>query len=636
MDVFYDSADFDARFHCPQAELGAIWTKKKTVFRLWAPTAASVRVNLYESGTGGAVCPAARLDMVPDSRGIWTAEKTGDLNGTYYTYLVEVDGSIREVCDPYARTTGANGHRAMVLDLRSTDPAGWAQDCNPHAGKNVTDAVIYELHLRDLSMDENSGIQNKGRFLGLAETGTATPQGIPTGLDHIRNLGVTHVHLLPVYDYGFTDELLSLPQYNWGYDPVNYNVPEGSYSSDPHDGRTRVAEMKQMVKALHDNGLSVIMDVVYNHVYDGETFCFNQIVPGYFSRISPEGIWSNGSFCGNDTASERSMVRKYIVDSVNYWADEYHIDGFRFDLVGLIDTATIREIVETVHRKHPDVIFYGEGWDMPTAMVRPGCPLAIQAQSGNLPGFAFFSDTIRDLLRGDVRDDSPGFVSGAPVSKEDLVRCFMGMPEWAAQPCQVVNYVSCHDNHTLFDRISLSVPHASREERIRMNNLAAAFSILSQGIPFLQAGEEMLRTKPDGKGGFDENSYRSPDCVNAIKWTELSTEESAKNVRYYRGLIAFRKAHPCLRLKTREEILQAVVPVSIDDPQGQAFLIRDKGQDIFAIFNAGAAPLTVTLPEGRWEVNIFEDTAGTDALSQAEGNIFAAPISATVLTRKKP
>jgi pullulanase len=325
------------------------------------------------------------------------------------------------------------------------------------------------------------------------------------------------------------------------------------------------------------------------------------------------------------------MVRKYIVDSVNYWADEYHIDGFRFDLVGLIDVQTINEIVKTVREKHPNVIFYGEGWNMPTELTKPGIDLAIQPNSGKMPGFAFFSDTLRDLMRGDIQEHTaPGFAAGLQTGREALDASFMGMPDWAAQPCQCINYVSCHDNHTLFDRITLTAPGASREERIRMNNLAAAFSILSQGTPFFHAGEEMLRTKPDGMGGFDDNSYRASDLVNAIKWDDLNKSEYQANVEYYKGLLAFRKTHPALRLQHREDVLATIKPVAVDNPQAAAYLIDET---IFILFNASAKELTIPLPEGMWNLNICDSTAGTAALSQIEGNIQAAPISATVLTR---
>lgn len=633
MNKSYSSPEFEARYTYSGNDLGCTRTPEKTVFRLWAPTAQKVTVNLYASGTAGTEDLLEQLEMVPDVQGTWIAEKNADLNGIYYTYLVTVNDVTQEACDPYARSTGVNGHRAMVIDLEATDPTGWDQDADPNAGKNITDAVIYELHVRDLSMNEHSGIRHKGFFLGLTETGTVSPQGISTGLDHIKNLGITHIHLLPSYDFGFTDESLPEPQYNWGYDPVNFNVPEGSYSTDPYHGEIRVAEMKQMVKALHDNGLSVILDVVYNHVYHDQPFCFNQIVPNYFSRVDENGVWSNGSFCGNDTASERTMVRKYIVDSVNYWADEYHIDGFRFDLVGLLDVQTINEIVRTVRQKHPNVIFYGEGWDMPTTLTKTDVELAIQPNSRKLPGFAFFSDTIRDLMRGDIHEHTaPGFVSGAKTAREDLDASFMGMPEWAAEPCQCINYVSCHDNHSLFDRIALTSPDATREDRIRMNNLAAAFSILSQGTPFFQAGEEMLRTKPDGNGGFDDNPYRAPDSVNALKWEDLNFPEYQRNVEYYKGLLAFRKAHPILRLQYRKDVRDAVVPVSTDNPGTVAYLI---GDDIFAVFNAAKETVTIPLPDGLWNINIAGDLAGVSSLSQAEGFLQAGPVCATVLTRSR-
>ena len=630
---FYNSADFEKMYTYNGTDLGATWTPEKTLFRLWAPTADSVQILLYKSGDPDAQDLLETLNMSRDIQGTWTADKDGDLNGTYYTYLVHRDKKEVEVCDPYARTTGINGYRAMIIDLNSANPENWDSDKDPNYDNSITDAVIYELHVRDLSMNENSGITNKGKFLGLAETGTKNPEGLSTGLDYIKSLGVTHIHLLPVYDYGFTDESLPLPQYNWGYDPVNFNVPEGSFATDPYQGATRVAEMKQMIKTLHDNGLSVVMDVVYNHVYDGKEFGFNRIVPGYFSRINSKGEWSNGSICGNDTASERNMVHKYIVDSVCYWADEYHIDGFRFDLVGLLDVDTINAITTEVHKKHPNVIFYGEGWDMPTELTKP-CELAIQPNSPKLPEFSFFNDTIRDILRGNIqKDTAPGFVAGADTAKEVLNACFMGMPAWAANPYQCVNYVSCHDNHTLFDRIALTAPEASVEDRIRMNRLAAAFSILSQGVPFFHAGEEMLRTKPDGKGGFDENSYRAPDEVNAFRWENLGKPDYIKTIDYYRGLIAFRKAYSALRLSLRKDVLSSVELIPYRDSQVVVYRVVREDQDIFLVFNASEKAVSVNLPDGNWNVMIQDDVAGTDILAQKDGKVEVAPISATVLTK---
>ena len=635
MSDLYSSRSFEEKYTYLGNDLGATWTAQKTTFRLWAPTAEEVTVNLYRSGTADTDDLLCQIPMQPDQNGTWVAQREGDLNGLYYTYLVMVDGSICEACDPYARTTGVNGDRAMILDLKSTDPALWETDSDPHAGSPITDAVIYELHIRDLSKHRSSRIKHKGKFLGLTETGTKTKGGNSTGLDHIRQLGITHLHLLPVFDYGYTDESRRSPQFNWGYDPVNFNVPEGSYATDPYNGAVRVREMKQMVKAIHDSGISVVMDVVYNHVYDAGSFCFNKIVPGYFSRRT-DGVYSNGSCCGNDTASERSMVRKYIVDSVKYWADEYHIDGFRFDLVGLIDIPTILEVMRQVHETHPNVIFYGEGWTMDTVLTKPGVELAVQGNSQKLPGFAFFNDTLRDLMRGSVfYNTTPGYVTGAVCSKDTLDACFMGVPLWAAQPSQCVNYVSCHDNNTLFDRIVLAAPEAPRQTQIRMNNLAAAFTMLSQGVPFLQAGEEMLRTKPGKKGGFEHNSFRSPDRVNALKWEDLDKEEYHAVSEFYRGLIAFRKAHPGLRLSTRDQVWKNVHPLPCDNAHTVAYHIDEGDRELYVIFNADTQEVTLPLPEGHWNVNIQDGQAGTETLECVKGSVTVSPISATVLTRKK-
>ena len=634
MHEFYSSPVFEEKYTYPGSDLGAVWSREKTCFRLWAPTAVSASVQLYKTGNPENGDLLEVIPMTAGVNGTWTAEKKGDLSGIYYTFLVDVAGQIIEACDPYARTTGINGHRAMVLDLHSTDPVGWELDRDPHAGNPITDAVIYELHVRDLSMHVSSGIIRKGKFLGLIENGTAV-KGIPTGLDHMKALGITHVHLLPVFDFGSVNEE-STQQFNWGYDPMNFNVPEGSYATNPYHGEVRVREMKQMVKGLHDAGLSVIMDVVYNHVYQHEQFCFNRLVPGYFIRADRNGKRSNGSFCGNDTASERSMVRKYIVDSVKYWADEYHIDGFRFDLVGLIDTQTICEVMETVHSTHPNVLFYGEGWTMDTQPTKPGISLTTQNNAGLVPGFAFFNDTLRDLLRGSVFENTaPGFAAGAPVSREALEHCFMGMPSWARQPAQSVNYVSCHDNNTLFDRIVLAVPGESREDQIRRNRLAAAFTLLSQGIPFLQAGEELLRTKPARGNRFDSNSYKSPDSVNSIKWNTLKKPEYRETLEYYKGLIAFRKAHPALRLTTREDVRRQVHPIPCGNPHVVCFCIDEGEERLFLAFNADAQAVSLTLPEGKWHPCIRDNVASAEPFGDVGGSISVSPLSTLVLVQKK-
>ena len=639
MAELFSSPEFEAKYTYQGHDLGAVWAPDRTVFKLWAPTADAAQVRLYRSGNPDAADLICKLPMEQGENGTWVAYRDGDLNGVYYTFAVKIGDYVAEACDPYAKTTGVNGMRAMVINMDDTNPDGWDTDKDPNAGLDFTDTFIYELHVRDLSIDPSSGIANKGKFLGVIEPGTKTKSGIPTGLDHIKSLGITHLHLLPVYDYGSVDEAhLEKPQFNWGYDPTNFNVPEGSYSTDPFNGVVRVREMKQMIKGLHDNGISVIMDVVYNHVYEAKDFCFNKLVPMYFSRVT-DGVVSNGSGCGNDTASERSMVHKYIVDSVCYWADEYHIDGFRFDLVGLLDVDTINDLVKSVHERHPNVVFYGEGWSMPTGLTKD-CKLATQLNSPLTPGFAYFNDTIRDSLRGSTFiSDALGYVTGAVGIGDKLECCFRGLPAWCQDPRQNINYISCHDNNTLLDRISLAVPHRSLADRIRMCKLGAVFYMMSQGIPFMQAGEEMLRSKPDSKGGYVENSYKSSDKVNSIKWNLLEKKEYQETLAYYKGLIAFRKAHPVLRLTSAYDILSHVVPVHCAHPQVGAFHIDgsiagEPASQIFLVFNAADTAEAITLPEGKWSVCINGEQAGTETLETVEGSLTVAPISAAVLVTK--
>ncbi len=638
MPIIYSTAQFEADYTYDSDDLGATWTPEKTTFRLWAPTAASVTINLYESGTAGTDDLIETIEMVPDVKGTWIAEAAGDRNGVYYTYSLEIEHQFYEACDPYARTTGVNGKRAMIIDLDATDPEGWESDRDPHYDEGITDAIIYELHVRDLSSDASSGIANTGKFLGLTETGTVNSEGVPTGLDHILSLGVTHIHLLPSYDYASVDETDPEAGFNWGYDPVNYNVPEGSYSTDPYNGEVRVREFKQMVKSLHDNGVSVILDVVYNHVFDAGSFCFNNIVPGYFSRINQAGVYSNGSICGNDTASERSMVKKYIVDSVRYWADEYHLDGFRFDLAGLIDTETINECMEEVHKTHPNVIFYGEGWTMGTEVTKEGYLMTTQSNSTEVPGFSFFSDFIRDAIRGSNSNASKtGYVAGGGGFTNNIRDSFLGKPTWCKTPSQVVNYASCHDGYSLWDRLTLSTGDRTLEERIRMNNLSAAIVMTSQGTPFFQAGEEMLRSKPLAEGGYSHNSYNLPDSVNSIKWDNLNDPATQDVVDYYTGLIAFRKAHPALRMTSAEEVEQFISVLKDLEFNVNAFHIAPgaNGEEngIIVIFNPRAEATTVTLPEGVWDIYIDGENAGTEVLGFAEGAVEVAPISACVLVQ---
>ena len=638
MPIWYSTADFEGKYTYSGDDLGAVWTAEETTFRVWAPTAEAVSVCLYASGNEEAEDLIQTVQMVPDVEGTWVVRVEGDLNGTYYTYAVTLGDVVVEACDPYARTTGVNGKRAMVIDLRSTDPVGWDEDKAPHTSGSITDAVIYELHVRDLSSDPSSGITQTGKFLGLIEAGTTNAAGQSTGLDHIKSLGVTHIHLLPSYDYASVDETNPDASFNWGYDPVNYNVPEGSYSTDPYHGEVRVKEFKQMVQGLHEQGIGVILDVVYNHVYNAEDFCFNNIVPGYFSRIDQDGVYSNGSICGNDTASERSMVRKYIVDSVKYWADEYHLDGFRFDLLGLIDVQTVNEIIEEVHKTHPHIIFYAEGWNMGTQVTKENVTLATQANSKETPGMAYFSDMIRDAVRGSNSNASKtGYAAGAGGFAANVADSFLGHPTWAKSPSQVVNYVSCHDGLSLFDRLTMSTSDRTLEERVKMNNLAAAIVMTSQGTPFFQAGEELLRSKPLPEGGYDHNSYKSPDSINSIKWDTLSDPVYQDVVSYYAGLIEFRRNHSALRMTSAEEVSEKITQLGGLDFNVLGFHIAPgaNGEEnaLVVLFNPNAEATTVTLPEGTWEIRINGEDSGDTTLASAQGTVEVAPISAMVLVQ---
>ena len=661
--TLYSTQEFEDEFTYTGNDLGATWTPEKTTFKVWAPTADKVEVKIHTEGEVGKGSVIQTIPMIKGDKGVWSAEAMGNYNDLYYTYAVTINGETTEACDPYARTTGVNGDRAMVLNLDITDPEGWEEDVSPNAGMSYTDSVIYELHVRDFSIDESSGIKKEwqGKFLGLTQEGTTNQTGQTTGLDYLKDLGVTHIHLLPSYDYATVDETkLDTPQYNWGYDPKNYNVPEGSYSTDPYDGRTRVMEMKQMVKTLHDNNINVIMDVVYNHVYDADQFCFNQIVPQYFSRTTEDGSYSNGSGCGNDTASERAMVKKYIVDSVNYWADEYHIDGFRFDLVGLLDTETINEVVDTVHKKHPNVVFYGEGWDMSTEMSKDGYTMATQQNASKTPTFAYFSDTIRDLLKGGNNETDLGFVSGLTGKEEPMANCFRSLAGWSSTPTQIVNYASCHDNYTLKDKLDVTAGNIETntpEDIIKMNNLAAAIYLTAQGIPLIHAGEEILREKKykdeDGNIKIDHNSYKSPDSVNSIKWYNLDKEEYRQTRDYYKGLIAFRKNHAALRLTTAEAVAQNVKYHWITNEvimfviNGKEQIAGEASDGIVVIFNATKSAKEVDLyrkndqnnsmygiAEGTWNVCVNAEKAGTEILDTiTDGKVQIAPISAMILVK---
>ena len=646
IDTVYASKRFRREFTYDGSDLGCTWSPNFTGFKVWAPTAEDVKVALYRSGNAGAIDRVATVVLNPDDKGVWAGYAPGNQDGLYYTYMVKVDGKVVEAADPYARTAGVNGCRGMILDMSTTNPQGWDADTIPNPIKSYTDAVVYELHVRDLSIDPSSGVSqpNRGKFLGLTETGTKTPGGNPSCLDHLKELGITHLQLLPIYNYGSVDETrLDIPQFNWGYDPVNYNVPEGSYATNPYDGRVRVAEMKRMIRALHENGIGVIMDVVYNHVYKAAEFCFNKIVPGYFSRTNPDGSSSNGSGCGNDTASERPMVRKFIVESVDYWSKEYHIDGFRFDLVGLLDVTTINALVDKVHSRRPDTIFYGEGWTMHTA-VEPGNAMATQPNAHLTPKFGYFNDTIRNLLAGD-NGRTRGIVSGLTGKEDPLYRCFTGNVWWCPNPTQTVNYVSCHDNYTLMDKLCLTRPDATREELVKMTRLCAAIYMTAQGIPFIHAGEEFLREKKDATGKRVENSYNAPDEVNEIRWSWLDEPDRRATSDYYAGLIAFRKAHAALRLATKAQVEKNICyrwitnELVLFDIQGSGSVPGEIAENILVVFNTSGKKHSLKLYEhdvaqGCWQVCVNADHAGTKPIATVtDGKLELPPISAMVLVR---
>ena len=667
----YSTKEFEAANTYTGDDLGATWTAESTTFRVWAPTAAEVFVNLYTAGEGGE--SLGQVAMTADVNGTWVATVTGDLNGTYYTYSVNIQGKVAEACDPYARTTGVNGNRAMVINLDSTDPEGWEND-DYVTQDNYTDAVIWELHVRDFSIDETSGMTNKGKFLAFTEEGTTVPgTEIKTGVDYMVDLGVNYVHLLPVYDINSVDETTG--GYNWGYDPKNYNVPEGSYSTDPYNGAVRVNEFKQMVQSLHDNGIGVIMDVVYNHVADAENFCFNQIVPGYFSRIHDDGSYQSNSGCGNDTATERAMVSKYIVDSVLYWNTEYHIDGFRWDLVGLIDYETINAVMAAVHEVNPDIIFYGEGWEMCSwttkdegdyandpyskkMTIQPNDKL-VNTEAGT---FAFFNDTIRNVIHGGVfTATDKGFVCGInDGNRQTVIDGYMAYSKWGSNservdtPLQTINYASCHDNYTLFDNLLIDAmslyaetPNASNVsayayDAARYNKVAAAYYITAQGVPFIHAGEEMLRSKPktdaEGNFAFDHNSYSSGDGVNSFKWGELAKELNASTYEYYKGLIAFRKAHPALRMTEQSEILASME--ALETGSNDLIAILNNGgkvenAKILTIINTEDGGVdTVSLPEGEWDVYVNVSKAGTEVIETVSGSVDVPCCSVMILVQE--
>ena len=587
------------------------YTPNSTRFMLWAPTADSVKVNLYDEGLSSSAIYTA--EMKAEGKGKWSLEIEKDLNGKFYTFNVYANGHwLGDTPGVMARAVGVNGRRGAILDWQETHPEGWNEDKRPPLN-SFADIVIYEMHHRDFSSSIHSGIKQKGKFLALTEQGTVNETGDKTGLDHLKELGVTHVHLLPSYDYASVDETkLDSAQYNWGYDPQNYNVPEGSYSTDPYNPKTRIFEFKQMVQSLHHAGIRVIMDVVYNHTFNTNDSSFERTVPGYFYRHTSEGGWANGSGCGNETASEREMMRRYIVESVSYWAKEYHVDGFRFDLMGIHDIETMKAVRAALDRIDRSIFVYGEGW----AAGSPAYPsekLAMKSNIYQISGVAAFSDEFRDGLRGAWTDDTQGaFVAGLPGFKSQVMFGISGAlahPQlvslkdypsvWAVQPTQMISYVSCHDDHCIADRLKLSVPDANVKQRKALLKLAETAVFTSQGIPFIYAGDEIMRDKNGVK-----NSYCSPDSINVINWNLKNENKDVFN--YIKGLIAMRKSHPAFRLAEAEKVYRHLD--FLPTKEGVvAFCLKGKingetWQNIIVVLNASSERVKIDVPEGMYRV----------------------------------
>lgn len=602
-------------------DLGVFWTPEKTSVKIWAPTAKMVEFRLYKDGKTGEAFHKTQLQSSGD--GTWATILMGDYEGKFYTLRIDDGEWLEETPDIYARCVGVNGLRGMIFNPAKTNPEGWETDKISEL-KHFTDAVIYETHVRDFSISESSGIHHKGKFLGFTEADTLSPDGLSTGLSHLKELGITHVHLLPVNDFFTVDEEKPLEKYNWGYDPLHYNALEGSYATNPYDGTMRIREFKKLVQALHNAGIGVVLDVVYNHTYFAKESVFNQTVPGYFYRQKSDGSFANASGCGNELATERTMVRKYIIDSLKYWAEEFHIDGFRFDLMGIYDLETMKAI----RKELPGLLLYGEGWAADQSPM-PEEQRAVKRNIHHLAGIAAFNDDFRDALKGNHSNKkTKGFVSGLDLREEAVkfgVVAAVHHPKivydyvetskqpWASQPEQCINYASCHDNYTLWDKLKFSNSRASDEEMRKMMKLAGALLLTSQGIPFLHSGMEFCRTK-----GGNSNSYKSPDTVNQIDWSRK--KEYHDVFEYYQKLIQLRKNHPAFRMTDAGQIQKHInfcteykigaVSYCIDGA-----VVGDSWKNIVILFNGSRKEIVHPLPEGTYQIvvngaDFFEDNQG--------------------------
>jgi len=597
-------------------DLGCVYAKTRSVIRVYAPTAEELKINLYDKGNGGNLIK--EVPFQKDINGTWIVELSGENRGVFYTVQAKINGKWHnEVTDPYAKAVGVNGNRVQIVDFSQTNPNGWEKDKSPvyTTDNSAQDAIIYELHLRDASMHQSSGIKQKGKYLGLTELNTKNNHSQSTGLQHIKELGVTHVHLLPIFDFNSIDETqLNLPAYNWGYDPKNYNTPEGSYSTNPYDGAIRILEFKSLVQAMHRAGLRVVMDVVYNHTALSEGSNFNQLVPGYYHRMKDETTFANASACGNETASEKPMMRKFMIESLVNWVREYHVDGFRFDLMAIHDIETMNRISAALKEIKPDILIYGEGWAA-SAPYLDQDKMAFKSSVSRLNNIAVFSDDIRDGIKGYVFDEKAGgFVNGNPALTEtvkfgivgalvhpqvNMIKAFYAKVPYANNPGQVINYVDCHDNLTLWDKIGKSAGDASQADKVRMQEMALGLVITSQGIPFLLAGSEFLRSKH----GVD-NSFNKPDSINAIDWNLKFTNK--KTYQYVQKLIRIRKSHPLFRLRTSEAITEQLM--FLDTTSGLiAYSIERKQENdnwkkVVVVCNGLNSSQQITLPAGEWKI----------------------------------
>ena len=617
-----------------------------TRFSLWAPTADEVRLMLYNKGEGGHAYRT--VSMEAGEEGVWHTTVAEDLLGKFYTFNVKTgDRWLGDTPGIFAKAVGVNGHRAAIIDLRSTDPEGWADDRRPPL-RSAADVVIYEMHHRDFSISPASGIEHKGKFLALTEAGTRSPEGLATGIDHLRELGVTHVHLLPSYDYASIDETrLDENRYNWGYDPLNYNVPDGSYATDPYRPDVRIREFKQMVQALHQAGIRVILDVVYNHTFSIDGSNFERTAPGYFYRQRPDGTYADASACGNETASNRPMMRKYIVESVLHWAREYHIDGFRFDLMGIHDIRTMNEVRAALTALDPSIIVYGEGWAAQAPQL-PQDSLAMKANTYRMPGIAAFSDEMRDALRGPFNDNKQGaFLAGLPGGEESIKFGIVGAVQhpqvcndsvnysqapWAGEPTQMISYVSCHDDMCLVDRLRASIPGIKDDELARLDKLAQTAVFTSQGIPFIYAGEEVMRDK---KGVH--NSFQSPDSINAIDWSRKALH--ADVFAYYKGLIQLRKNHPAFRLGSAELVRRHLEFLPVEGKNLVAWRLKehaggDKWEDIVVVLNSRREPARVTVPQGNYTIVCKDGAINEGGLAKVSGAELTVPAQSALIAWK--